>query len=107
MDPNNTLALSQQHLSASQTPKPSATSSPEKAKAAAESFEAFFIGQYLEHMFAGIRTDGMFGGGQGENVFRSMMMQEYGKTIAARGGLGIADSVYKSILQMQEREQTP
>jgi len=57
-------------------------------------------------MFSGIKTEGMFGGGQGEKVYRSMMMQEYGKTLAANGGLGIADTVYKSILQLQEQEQS-
>ena len=57
-------------------------------------------------MFAGIRTDGTFGGGQGENVYRSMMMQEYGKVVAKGSGIGIADSVYRSILQIQEQEQT-
>ncbi len=106
MDPANALSLTNQRLNASQLPTLSATADSKKAKVAAESFEAFFIGQYLEHMFAGIRTDGMFGGGQGEKVYQSMMMQEYGKAIAANGGLGIADSVYKSILQIQEQEQT-
>lgn len=106
MNPTDSIGLSQQHLSTAQQPTPQGTSDPKKARAAAESFEAFFIGQYLEHMFAGIRTDGMFGGGQGENVYRSMMMQEYGKSLAANGGLGIADTVYQSILQLQEQEQS-
>lgn len=106
MNPIDSIGLSQQHLNAVRQPTPSATVDPAKARATAETFEAFFLGQFLEHMFTGIRTDGMFGGGQGENVFRSMMMQEYGKTLAANGGFGIADSVYKSILQIQEQEQT-
>jgi len=54
-------------------------------------------------MYNGIRTDGMFGGGQGEEVFRSFMLQEYGKVIAQAGGIGIADSVQKAILQIQEQ----
>jgi Rod binding domain-containing protein len=106
-NPTDSIALSQTRISAAGRPQPKPTTDPVKAKAAAEEFEAFFIGQFLEHMFAGIRTDGMFGGGHSENVYRSMMMQEYGKTIAAAGGVGIADSVYRSIIQMQEQEQTP
>jgi len=35
-----------------------------------------------------------------------MMMQEYGKAIANGGEIGIADSIYRSILQIQEQEQT-
>ena len=106
MNPADSVALSQQHLSAARQPTPQATGNTAKAREAAESFESFFLGQFFEHMFAGIRTDGMFGGGQGENVYRSMMMQEYGKAVAKGGGIGIADSVYRSILQIQEQEQT-
>ena len=54
-------------------------------------------------MYTGIKTDGMFGGGQGESVFRSMMLQEYEKIITQAGGIGIADSVQKAILEMQEK----
>ena len=106
MNPIDSVNVSQQQLNAARQPVPQTTGDPAKARAAAEEFEAFFIGQFFEHMFSGIRTDGMFGGGQGENVYRSMMMQEYGKAVAKSGGIGIADTVYKSILQIQEQEQT-
>ena len=106
MDPAATIDLTQQTTRYAQAPTIKGTSNPAKARAAAESFEAFFIGQYIEHMFAGIRTDGMFNGGQGEKVFRSLLMQEYGTAIAKAGGIGIADAVQKSILQMQENAQS-
>lgn len=106
MNPADNVIMSQQQLSTAQQPAPQVTGDPKKARAAAESFESFFIGQFFEHMFAGIRTDGMFGGGQGEDVYRSMLMQEYGKAVAKSGGIGIADTVYQSILQIQEQEQT-
>lgn len=70
-------------------------------KAAVE-FEGFFIAMALESMFSGIETDGMFGGGNGERVFRSMMLQEYGKSIAERSGIGIADAVQREIISLQE-----
>jgi Rod binding domain-containing protein len=44
----------------------------------------------------------MFGGGQGEKVFRSLLFQEYGKQTAKAGGIGIADMVQKEILRLQE-----
>jgi len=106
MNPIDSVAASQQQLTAARQSAPQTTNDPTKARAAAEKFEAFFIGQYFEHMFSGIRTDGMFGGGQGENVYRSMLMQEYGKAVAKSGGIGIADTVYQSILQIQEQEQS-
>jgi flagellar protein FlgJ len=78
--------------------------SPEKAKAAAVEFEGFFIATALETMFSGIETEGLFGGGHGEKVFRSMLLQEYGKSIAQKGGFGIADTVQREILKLQEAQ---
>ena len=51
---------------------------------------------------SGIKTDGPFGGGQGEKVFRSIMIQEYGKEAAKQGNFGIADAVQQQLLKMQE-----
>jgi len=56
----------------------------------------------LQHMFAGIPTDGPFGGGDGDQMFRSLLLQEYGKQIAARSGIGIADAVERELLRQQE-----
>ena len=58
------------------------TFSEAQAQKAAEDVEAFFLSQVFETMFAGVKTDGPFGGGQGEKVFRSMLVQEYGKAAA-------------------------
>lgn len=75
---------------------------PEKLKASAQDFESFFLTSMMEQMFSGIETDGPFGGGEGERVFRSMLNQEYGKAIASSGGVGIADMVYRQMLALQE-----
>lgn len=75
---------------------------PERLRDAAQEFEGFFLSMMMEQMFAGIETDGPFGGGQGERVFRSMLNQEYGKAIASQGGVGIADTVYRQMLALQE-----
>jgi Rod binding domain-containing protein len=56
----------------------------------------------LGQMFEGISTDGPFGGGQGEQMFRSLMMDAYGKEIAKQGGIGIANSVTRELLKHQE-----
>jgi Rod binding domain-containing protein len=77
--------------------------SPEAAKKAAIEFESVFISQMLAPMFDGISSDGPFGGGSGEKVYRSLMVDEYGKLIAKSGGIGLADSVMREILKHQER----
>ncbi len=73
-----------------------------KAKAAAEDFEAFFVSHAFEDMFAGMDTDAMFGGGEAEQMFRSFLLQEYGKKVAHSGGVGVSSMVQQQLLQLQE-----
>ena len=73
----------------------------ERTREAAEEFEAVFISQMMQHMFEGVDVDPMFGGGKGEEMFRSMMVEEYGKNLAAKGGIGIADQVQAKLIEMQ------
>jgi len=69
----------------------------------AEAFEAMAIGQLLQPMFKTVATPkGMFGGGKGEEAWKPMMVDEMAKMIAKGGGIGIADSVYREMLRMQE-----
>ncbi len=75
---------------------------PKAIRRVAEEFEAVFLGEVIDQMFAGIPTDGEFGGGHAEGVYRSMLSQEYAKLIAAKGGIGVADAVEREILKMQE-----
>lgn len=75
-----------------------------KAEETAENFEAFFITKMMESMFEGVSTDGMFGGGHAEKIYRSMLLDEYGKAMAKTGSIGIKDDIMAAILQMQEAE---
>lgn len=78
----------------------------EALKKVGQEFEAQFLSQMLGHMFDGIKTNKMFGGGQGEDMYKSLMVDEYGKSIAKAGGIGIADQVVRSVmLQFQEANQ--
>mgnify|MGYP003670117709 CR=1 FL=1 len=83
-------------------PRFSKDMTPEKIREQAEEFEAFFLSQVLNTMFKGIKTDGPFNGGHGEEMFRDMQMQEYGKVVAKTGGIGIADSIVRQLLETQE-----
>ncbi len=74
------------------------------AAKAAQDFEANFVSQMLEPMFDGLGTGGTFGGGHAEQMWRSFMLQEYGKVIAKHGGIGIADAVKQEILRAQEAQ---
>ncbi len=96
---NSALATTASLKSAA-TAEPSGSEA--KARAAAEAFESFFLAQVLQHLYAGIATDGPFGGGKSEAVYRSMLNNHYAKAITESGGVGIADAVYREILRLQE-----
>ena len=74
----------------------------DKLKETAQEFEATFLSQMMSHMFAGIETDPLTGGGEAEDIYRSMMVDEYGKLIARSGGIGVADHVMQQFVKQQE-----
>ena len=67
----------------------------------AEKFETQFLSQMLQNMFAGVETNGPFGGGFGEEMFRSLMTEAMAKQMTKAGGVGVADTVQREILKMQ------
>ena len=89
-------------VQSAQIRSPAATGSLAQIKKAAQDYEGVFVSQMLGQMFEGIPTDGMFGGGQGEQMFRSLMVDEYGKKSASQGGVGLADAVTRELLKHQE-----
>jgi Rod binding domain-containing protein len=70
---------------------------------AAQEFEAVFITEMMKPMFEGLSTEAPFGGGKGEEVFRDMLLQEYGKKVAQTGTIGIADHVKEQMIRLQEQ----
>ena len=75
-------------------------------KAAAQDFEAMFVSEMLTHMFKGIEVDPEFGGGKGEEMFRSMTIEEYGKMIAKGPGIGVSDQIQRAMIDLQEKMST-
>ena len=72
-----------------------------KAKAASEKFEAMFLNSMFQQMFTGMDGDGPFGGSGALKVWRSFLTDEYAKTFARSGGVGIAAHVYDQLLKHQ------
>ncbi len=85
-------------------PKIGKVDSVEQARKVSQDFEAFFLSQMLQPMFANLGAEEPFGGGPAEDTWRTLQVDEYGKAIARAGGIGIADMVFREILKMQEVE---
>jgi Rod binding domain-containing protein len=71
---------------------------------AAQDFEAVFLSEMMKPMFETVEVDSMFGGGKGEEIFRSFMLQEYGKMMSASGSIGISDRVKAELIRLQGAE---
>lgn len=70
---------------------------PRAVKKLAGEFEALFIGMMLKSMRGTTGSDKLTGGGHGEEVYSSLLDQEYAKAIAQHGGIGIADMIERQL----------
>jgi Rod binding domain-containing protein len=56
----------------------------------------------FQQMFTGVDGDGPMGAAGGTGVWRSFLTDQYARTVAQSGGIGIADHVYRALLATQE-----
>ena len=72
-----------------------------KAKQAAQNFESMFLSNMFQDMFTNIDGDGPFGGKGPLKIWRSFMTDQFAKSFAKAGGIGIAPKVYDTLLKEQ------
>ena len=72
-----------------------------KAKGTATDFEAMFLNSMFSQMTAGVKGEGPFGDTPGTGVWRSMLTEQYSKSFAKAGGVGISNDVYRTLILQQ------
>ena len=72
-----------------------------KAKTNATDFEAMFLNQMFANMTSGLKGEGPFGDTEGTGVWRSMLTEQYSKSFAQAGGVGISNEVYRTLILQQ------
>jgi flagellar protein FlgJ len=72
-----------------------------KAKATATDFEAMFLNQMFSQMTSGLKGEGPFGDTPGTGVWRSMLTEQYSKSFAKAGGVGISKDIYRTLILQQ------
>ena len=72
-----------------------------KAKSTATDFEAMFLNSMFSQMTSGVKGDGPFGDTTGTGVWRSMLTEQYSKSFAKAGGVGISNDVFRSLIMQQ------
>lgn len=76
---------------------------PERIKAVSQEFESVFLSNMMEEMFSGVEEDGPFDSGPGSNAWRSLRTEEFARSIAAAGGIGLAEHVQRHLIGLQEK----
>ena len=66
-------------------------------KKACEGFEAMFLNMMYRQMRATVPKDSLFGESNALKIFQDMRDDELMKNVAAGGGIGIADMMYKQL----------
>lgn len=77
------------------------TSQTDQARHVAQEFESVFLNEMLAPMFEGLSTDGLGGGGVGEEMFRPLLIDRYAQAITHAGGVGISDQIVRELTHMQ------
>lgn len=67
----------------------------------AKTFEASFLSVMMQQMFEGVKTSEPFGGGNGEEMFKSMMTDAMSKEVTKAGGVGLSSVIQREMLKMQ------
>jgi len=77
----------------------------QKAKATSQDFEAMFLNSMFSQMTSGLKGEGPFGDTPGTGVWRSMLTEQYSRSFAKAGGVGVSDAVFRALI-MQQASQT-
>jgi Rod binding domain-containing protein len=73
------------------------------AQATATDFEGMFLNSMFAQMTAGLKGEGPFGDTPGTGVWRSMLTEQYSKSFAKAGGVGISSEVYRTLIIQQAK----
>jgi len=76
-----------------------------QAKKVSQDFEALFVGMMLKSMRDTVHEDKLTGGGHGEEIYRSLLDQEYAAASVKQGGMGLAKQIEKEIIRQESNKK--
>lgn len=77
------------------------------ARKAAREFEGLFVGMMLKSMRETVGKDMLAGKGQSDEIYRSLLDQEYAKAVVEQGGLGLAKMIEAQLIRQPDMKQRP
>ena len=72
-----------------------------KTRAQAQDFEAMFLNSMFSQMTSSLKGEGPFGDTPGTGVWRSMLTEQYSKSFAKAGGVGLSNDVFRTLILQQ------
>ena len=66
-------------------------------KKSATDFESIFVGMMLKSMRNSVQKSGFLDGGNAEDIYRSMLDQEYSKVLSGTNKLGLANTIERQL----------
>lgn len=104
MDP---VAVSPDLLRSVTPTRPGGDLDAARAAEAAADFEASFVAAMLKPMFEGLSAEAPFGGGAGEETWRSFLVDAMAERLVSSGGIGLADNLTRELLTLQGLDPEP
>ena len=111
-DPSMAQQMSLEHIApkAPQAPKPGMQGdSPEAIREVARNFESLFINESMKNMRKTLPKDGILSKGFANNVFNSMLDQEYSQIASRSGQFGLAEAIARQLgadpMEIAQREE--
>ena len=74
-----------------------------RAQTQAQNFEGMFLNSMFSQMTSDLKGEGPFGSTTGTGIWRSMQIEQYSKSFAQAGGVGIAKDVYRTLIIQQAK----
>jgi Rod binding domain-containing protein len=79
---------------------PSEADGNSRLRAAARDLEATFLAEMLRAAGFG-KPQESFGGGAGEEQFASLLVTEHARALAAKGGLGLSEHIFRALVERE------
>lgn len=76
----------------------------QQARKVAQDFEGLFIGMMMKSMRETVGKDPITNGGHGEDVYRSILDQQYVDAAVKRGGFGLAKQIEREIIRQESKK---
>ena len=76
-----------------------------QAREACTEFEALFINMMLKELRATVHKSGLMDGGKAEELYTSLMDTQMSRDMAAQGGIGLAEMLYRQMMAADDSRQ--